>query len=450
MLDETLHIKKLHTNNQDLSKLKELKDKEINLTHDNTTSQDLHHLLENLRSQPSSVIKIADKNDKNLVKIFALVVCSEYLGGAWKNVDIKDFQIERLSGGLTNYLYRCWIESDKFKQVDQEPSSILLRLYGENNTKNPTVLLKDVVVSAIMSDYQLGPKLYGIFPIGRLEELINAKSMDQNDMYIPELSREIAQVMGKFHTLEMPFIKEPHWLFDTTAKYIKQVHDVKFTEEKDIKQFEKLCSYNLDSEFKQLKQVLCSINSPVVFCHNDINVGNILKLTNKLMVIDYEYGSYNYRGFDLGNHFCEWMFNNNYDQHPYFQYNYEFYPSREQQLNFVQAYIKQFKKSIQMSRNNSLDEENDSSNNNNDSNNNGISSNKNNVYFESKNLDEEHLIKEANYFALASHLFWANWAICQASVCKIQFEYLDYAMARCDAYFKQKALLFPNGFGNHK
>lgn len=42
--------------------------------------------------------------------------------------------------------------------------------------------------------------------------------MDQNDMYVPELSYEIANVLAKFHTLEMPFMKEPRWLFDTTLK----------------------------------------------------------------------------------------------------------------------------------------------------------------------------------------------------------------------------------------
>lgn len=42
--------------------------------------------------------------------------------------------------------------------------------------------------------------------------------MEQNDMYVPEHSRDIAKVMSHFHTLEMPFIKEPSWLFDTINK----------------------------------------------------------------------------------------------------------------------------------------------------------------------------------------------------------------------------------------
>ena len=38
-------------------------------------------------------------------------------------------------------------------------------------------------------------------------------------------------------------------------------------------------------------------------------------------------------------------------------------------------------------------------------------------------LNIEQMIVEANYFAFVSHLFWANWAVCQAAVCKIKFEY---------------------------
>jgi hypothetical protein len=64
---------------------------------DSTADHDLKGLLESLKSQPSSLIKIADKNNKALVKIFAYIVCREYLSGAWKNIEFEDFIIERVS-----------------------------------------------------------------------------------------------------------------------------------------------------------------------------------------------------------------------------------------------------------------------------------------------------------------------------------------------------------------
>lgn len=77
--------------------------------------------------------------------------------------------------------------------------------------------------------------------------------MDQNDMYVPELSRSIARVMARFHTLEMPLSKEPRWLFETTQKYVKQMAEITFTNEADIQRYQKILSYDLTNEFKMLK-----------------------------------------------------------------------------------------------------------------------------------------------------------------------------------------------------
>jgi hypothetical protein len=83
---------------------------------------------------------------------------------------------------------------------------------------------------------------------------------------------------------------------------------------------------------------------------------------------------------------------NNYDQYPYFQCNYNAYPNRDQQLHFIRSYVREC-----------LDY---------------------NVNVNKKLFDEEKILIEANYFALASHFFWSVWAICQAAATKIQFSYL--------------------------
>lgn len=44
-----------------------------------------------------------------------------------------------------------------------------------------------------------------------------------------------------------------------------------------------------------------------MFCHNDTQYGNILKTdAGEVVIIDFEYSNYNYRAFDIANHFCEW------------------------------------------------------------------------------------------------------------------------------------------------
>lgn len=64
----------------------------------------------------------------------------------------------------------------------------------------------------------------------------------------------------------------------------------------------------LKTEVQQLHKVLNDIDSPVVFAHNDLLLGNILidEQTNTVRFIDYEYAAYNFQAYDIGNHFAEY------------------------------------------------------------------------------------------------------------------------------------------------
>ena len=52
----------------------------------------------------------------------------------------------------------------------------------------------------------------------------------------------------------------------------------------------------------------------------------------ELMIIDFEYCAYNYRGFDLANHFLEWTYDYTNDQYPYFHHKKHQYPTHEQKV----------------------------------------------------------------------------------------------------------------------
>lgn len=54
----------------------------------------------------------------------------------------------------------------------------------------------------------------------------------------------------------------------------------------------------------------------------------------ELMIIDFEYCAYNYRGFDLANHFIEWTIDYTNKDYPFFFHKRDQYPTKEQQVNF--------------------------------------------------------------------------------------------------------------------
>jgi ethanolamine kinase len=74
----------------------------------------------------------------------------------------------------------------------------------------------------------------------------------------------------------------------------------------------------LAEEITSLKAALSRIRAPVVFAHNDLLGANILQdMEGRVVFIDFEYGEYNYRAFDIANHFCEYAgFDCDYTRYP--------------------------------------------------------------------------------------------------------------------------------------
>ncbi|XP_076971632.1 choline kinase alpha isoform X2 [Tamandua tetradactyla] len=359
----------------------------------------------------------ADEQPEARTRRKAYLWCKEFLPGAWRGLREDQFHISVIRGGLSNMLFQCSLP-DTVASIADEPRKVLLRLYGAILKMGAEAMVLESVMFAILAERSLGPKLYGIFPQGRLEQFIPSRRLDTEELSLPDISSEIAEKMATFHGMKMPFNKEPKWLFGTMEKYLNQVLRIKFTGESKVKQLHKLLSYNLPLEMENLRALLESTPSPVVFCHNDCQEGNILLLEGrensekqKLMLIDFEYSSYNYRGFDIGNHFCEWMYDYNYEKYPFFRANILKYPTRKQQLHFISSYLAAFQNEFE------------------------------NLSSEEKSVIEEEMLLEINRFALASHFFWGLWSIVQAKISSIEFGYMEYAQARFEAYFDQKRKL---------
>lgn len=127
----------------------------------------------------------------------------------------------------------------------------------------------------------------------------------------------------------------------------------------------------------------------------------------ELMIIDFEYCAYNYRGFDLANHFLEWTFDYTNSVAPYFHHKPEQYPTKEQQDKFIAVYLART----------ACCEDGE----------------------EPNALEIEEVQREVKCFTLASHLFWSLWAIVNVYQ-EIEFGYWEYAICRLNQYVLSKKL----------
>ena len=163
------------------------------------------------------------------------------------------------------------------------------------------------------------------------------------DMRDPVKSKLVAQKLGLWHRSSVPGDKTPG-LFATLTKWIQGVPDVyenrPLVQESFVKNINMV---SIEAELALLKSVIEMLGSPIAFCHNDLLSGNIIYQEAKndgpgvvgaVQFIDYEYGGYNYRGFDIGNHFCEFAG---------FDCDFSLFPEKAFQITWLRSYLEAFK-----------------------------------------------------------------------------------------------------------
>jgi len=76
-------------------------------------------------------------------------------------------------GRWSDKLYHCRLADNVPAMRDDEPRSALLRIYG-STSRNSGNKMADSVSLALLSERGIGPKLFGVFEDGRLEEYDSA------------------------------------------------------------------------------------------------------------------------------------------------------------------------------------------------------------------------------------------------------------------------------------
>ncbi|EJT42203.1 EKI1-like protein [Saccharomyces kudriavzevii IFO 1802] len=285
----------------------------------------------------------------------------------WSVNDCKNFSLDRdlltltkIKGALTNVIYKIHYPN---------LPSLLLRIFGDNID---SVIDREYELEIIarLSLYDLGPKLEGYFQNGRFEKYIEgSRTSTQADFIDRSTSIKIAK---KFKELHSTILLTPEERSDepscwtTLDQWINMIdsHKEWITDKGNISENLRCSSWDfLVKSFKSYKNWLHNdstytskllregdkdnmINTglKMVFCHNDLQHGNLLFAckdgnvsVDDLIIIDFEYAGANPVAFDLSNHMNEWM--HNYNDAQSFKSHTDKYPKEEDILTFAQSYI---------------------------------------------------------------------------------------------------------------
>lgn len=408
-----------------------------------------------------------------------------------------DFRVRALSGGITNCLYQV-------QRLSRPRESVLVRLYGDG-TEALIDRAADTARFALLARLGFGPACYGAFANGRVEGYVPSRALEPQEMALRtpiDIVGLIASETARMHELGVGPLGAPvlwprldGWRADLEVEGKGGPADVDLSwltrelawlkgmlpspanghgtglllrlaehgnaavpalhsalagrgiEETSVSAAPPAASGDslrvpvVGSPAVQARIDGAALTFRVVFGHNDLLAGNILLLekenappatesdkadfafsryrSDRLQLIDYEYGGAMYCGFDLGNHFCE---------HAGFDFDLaRWYPSRATQEAWLRAYTAGSGLRIPT-----------------------LATYGSGAPVEGGTEDAvsaafvDEALVQVNRFALASHLWWGQWALLQARCSAKDFDFAGYSRLRMAAYTTQKAHLFPD------
>ncbi|XP_076435860.1 ethanolamine kinase 1-like isoform X1 [Babylonia areolata] len=304
--------------------------------------------------------------------------------------------------GITNKLVGCARKTD--------PSDVvLIRVNGEG-TDMIIDRQAEVRTFQLLSAVECSPPLYMLFQNGMAYGFFHGEPLDEDSVRDVTVATLIAKEMVRLHSVdprEQSASERRSFYPVKTQKYLDIIPTSFEDQEKHTKLLQCVPSRSaLQTELNEICRRLEELRMPVVFSHNDLLLKNIIhnKDDNTVRFIDYEYAFLNYEAYDIGNHFCEYAGMGEAD--------YTLYPNKDYQMVWLRRYL-QF---AFVAKGRSVDEVTD--------------------------LDVERLFVQANVCACAAHFFWGLWALIQAKMSSIDFDFLQYSIVRLNEYFRCKEKFF--------
>jgi len=343
----------------------------------------------------------------------------------------QSLKIFKVSGSLTNAVFfiSC--------SLNLAPT-LLLRIYGPSSGSLISRPRELHTLHVLSSQYHIGPRVYGTFENGRVEEYFDSVTLTAADLRVKQISQWIGARMAELHSVDIDAVEQTSPL-DPRSKGKGWEIGVK----KNVKSWlgpargvlalpflanairKELDLDSFSEDWNRYMKWLSEIEriegaSRTVFAHNDAQYGNLLKLTKlppgtaehrQLIVVDFEYASPNPAAFDIANHFHEWTAN--YHGSVPHVLNPSLYPTHEERRNFYLAYLEH--SAPRPSAATQLSES-------------------------ARELELQKLDRQVSLWSPASHAMWAVWGLVQAredleaEVEAPEFDYIGYAKCRFEGF----------------
>jgi len=335
--------------------------------------------------------------------------------------------------GITNTLMKATIRRAGTTKADSDRESILIRAFGEGTN---TLIDRERELRAhnLLANIDLAPELLARFRNGLMYRFIAGDACTPEDLRRPEIYRLIAQRLGQWHgslpvsaltSLPLPgqsnvavngTTHSPRPFPNIWTLVLQWINVLPATSEKERKR-----KGTLEKEYHELCAKFGNLpglaGKDYVFSHCDLLSGNVIvskdgdghensAVTNgssqkTVNFIDYEYATPGPAAFDICNHFAEWAG---------LDCEYGAVPTKSQRREFLQHYVLSFRNYSNPGGNATVDLQ--------------------------KDVDQ--LCDQIDMLRGLPGFFWGTWALIQATISQIDFDYASYAELRLGEYWAWK------------
>jgi ethanolamine kinase len=315
-----------------------------------------------------------------------------------------------------------------------DDEAILLRAYG-NNTDILIDRDQEAQSHALLAEYGLAPPLLARFDNGLLYNFIQGRVCTPQDLVKEDVWRGIARRLAEWHSVPLP----SSYYRETTANGINGTYtnghavtkkkpmpniwtimqkwiDALPTGTSAEQKRKSLLQAELERSSQELDVTTSSGDPGMIFGHCDLLSANVIILPNgrttnasnageseTVRFIDYEYATACPAAFDIANHFAEWGG---------YECDYTMLPTRSVRKSFLEEYLTSLSGSSPMTEANHDDDHDDA---------------------------VHTMLKQVDDFRGIPGLYWGIWALIQATISQIDFDYASYAEIRLGEYFAWRA-----------
>ena len=354
---------------------------------------------------------------------------------SWKNSE-GEVDITRFTDGITNTLSKATKKWPGKTESENDDDAILMRAYG----KGTDVLInreREVKAHGLLASMGLAPALLARFENGLMYKFVQGDVCTPEDLRKPEVYRQVAKLLGQWHgSLPISAITSTPNLDEDAQRKHCGMKDGKHTRPMPnvwsvMQQWIDALPNNTDKEKsrnKVLNTELAELSNrfgetpglggkDYIFSHCDLLSGNVIvqkpsgvNLPNgdgkerPVSFIDYEYSTPGPAAFDIANHFAEWAG---------FDCEHGFVPTKSQRREFLKLYVGSF-------HYHSISDEDTLA-----------------VDIDLKG-DIDRLYNEIDEFRGLPGFYWGIWALIQAMISQIDFDYPTYAELRLGEYWAWK------------